>query len=81
MSFYFKNMIKPRIAPRLHNIVTPKPVPRCEDCKYHFQGGCKLFKHSYLTVEDTVFQHYVDTIACRALYDLCGPDGKYFKPK
>ena len=57
--------------------------PKCINCKYSIsQGrdtGCKLFSNMF--DEDFGIRYYISTFDCRNNIDMCGPIGKYFKPK
>jgi hypothetical protein len=60
-------------------------VPNCENCKNSLKENgelvCKYFKYSTVIFDDTKFHYYMHTTDCRSSPDLCGEEGKFFKPK
>jgi hypothetical protein len=73
----------------------PDLLQDCKNCKYSIKENnymvCQLFKYhtvpleemciNYFESDSDYYNYYIDTESCRAARDLCGPDGKYFKPK
>ena len=55
--------------------IVPKP---CNKCVYYENGGCRLFKYSFVLNK---VDAYADAKECRREATLCGPDGNYFKMK
>ena len=69
------------IRPKTPKIKTKFSEPKCEECKYHEDGRCKLFKYSAVSLKYDTFHFYVDIETARLNDTLCGPDGKYFRRK
>ena len=58
-------------------------IPKCRDCKFNVQFGdipvCTAFKYSTVTVENKVYNYFIESESCRENINLCGPDGYYFE--
>ena len=70
----------PTIAKAQKTSAVPFRFPSCNNCIYHENGYCKLFKYQFIT-EKTPVEHYVHANVAREHIDLCSPEGIYFKSK
>ena len=86
-SFFAKKTLNVKMLPDL--------LQDCKNCKYSIKENnymvCQLFKYRTVPLEEMCinyfesysdyYNYYIDTESCRTASNLCGPDGKYFKPK
>jgi|688.fasta_scaffold639650_2 hypothetical protein len=73
------------IKPPLYTTLRIIRIPNCEKCKHSLKENgvlvCKYFKYTPVTLIENKYYYYMNTDYCRNMPDLCGEEGKYFKPK
>jgi hypothetical protein len=92
-SFFAKKPLSVKMLKMLPDL--PDLPQDCKNCKYSIKENnymvCRLFKYhtvpleemciNYFESDSDYYNYYIDTESCRTASNLCGPDGKYFKPK